>query len=425
MFISPSDTIFVYMSAFTLPFLVAKKFFGLKQRDISVSPETEYSGQYGDLRNADPNASYTYHMGPFESFLNTLGFRTKFDTQKESLALASNAYQADVTQKQYDEAYDSPVAQADRMRQAGLNPDLLGTSGVQSAAAMTSEDNPQAAVSEPDFMASPGNFAGFIMTSLTTAVGLAKDFKSLQSINLANESQSIGNAEGLLNLAFDAILNYTPAIRDLDIGDETNPDGSVNSLPFDPAYIQNRIATDYKGAMSKKQYQSFMANVSNMIDGLPVEKELYKQWRERAEHRRGYFRETTRPDYSESDEIIYGVSQMLSDLAYKSEKLGLENDVDEQNVRTEHLTNQMEYEKAIDPELQAESENASNRYNVQNKDTAILLESSLNEIMHYLKQKSESGNRLASIALAIISLGRLMNVSMTSGPKGASFGFGM
>lgn len=395
-------------------------FGGPKPNDNSytVSPDTVYSGQYGDLRNADPYANFTYKMGPFEKFLQSLGFRTKFDSQREQMALASQAYQADVAQKAYDEAYDSPEAQAARMRQAGLNPDLQGTSGVQSAAAMQSEDNPAAMVAEPDTLGTPEGFAEFIMTSLTTAVGLSKDFMSLKGLSLANEGASIGNSSDLLNLAFDSILNYTPAIRDLDLA-TVGEDGVVN-FELDPTSIENRIATDYKGAISKKQYRRFMSTVRNMVDSLPVEREQYRQWRERVENRRGYMREVTRPDYSESDEIMYGISQILSGLAFDAYEKGLHNDVKEQDVRSEHLSNEMDYEQQFDGSLAADAVNSGNALTVNTNRTRNLLQGALGEIMSYLKKQSERGNRLASIALSIISLGSLMNVSV--GPSGASIG---
>lgn len=393
-------------------------FGGPKPSDNSftVSPDTVYDGSYGNLRNADPYANFTYKMGPFEKFLQNLGFRTKFDKQREEMALASQAYQADITQKQYDEAYDSPNAQADRMRQAGLNPDLQGTSGVQSAAAMSSEDNPAAMVAEPDTLGTPEGFAEFIMSSITTAVGLSKEFMSLKGLSLANEGAAIGNSSNLLNLAFDSILNYTPSIRDLDL--ETT-DGVV-SWRDDPTSILNRISSDYKGAMSKRQYRRFMSTVSNMIDSLPVEKEQYRQWRERVENRREYFRSYTRPDYSESDEVLYGISQILSNTAFKAYEKGLNNDVSEQDVRSERLNNELSYQETLDGSLSASAENSGNALSVSTNRVRKLLQDSLNDITSFLKEQSKRGNRLASIALSIISLGSLMNVNV--GPSGASIG---
>lgn len=395
-------------------------FGGPKPNDNSytVSPDKVYEGQYGNLQNSDPYANFTYKMGPFEKFLQSLGFRTKFDSQREQLALASQAFQADVAQKAYDEAYDSPVAQADRMRQAGLNPDLQGTSGVQSSAAMQSEDNPAALVAEPDTLGTPEGFAEFIMTSLTSAIGLSKDFMSLKGLSLANEGASIGNSSNLMNLAFDAILNYTPKIADLNL--ETIGEDGVVKFEFDPSSIENRIATDYKGSMSKRQYRQFMSTVSNMIDGLPVNKEQYKQWRERLEERRGFFREFGRPDQSESDEVMLGISQILSGLAFDAYEKGLHNDVNEQEVRSEHLKNEMDYEQEFDGSLAASAVNSGYALTVNTNRTRNLLQNALGDIMHYLKSQSEKGNRFASIALSIISLGSLLNVSV--GSSGASLG---
>ena len=409
MFIFPSDTIFVkFMSR-----IIENTRFDSDTSNQITHEGDSYSGQYGALRSADPYGSFSYKIGPFEDFFRSLGFRTAYDKYAEQMALASKAYQADVSQKEYDEAYNSPVAQAARMRQAGLNPDLQGTSGVEAASVMSSEDNPLSDVPGPDFGSGdatrdPMAFANMIMSALTMSVGFAKDTASLQQLGIANANGQIGNAENILKLAYDTILNFTPSVRELDMSD--------GNVVFDPTDLMPRVLSHYSGVMSKKQFKQFYSAVSNMISSLPVEKEQYKQWRERAEARKGYFIGTN-TNYSESDELMLGIGHELGELGSEIEKMQYRNAKSEEELRSIEISNDKAYANSIDPKLRAESENSSYEYNTLQKEASSKVEASMNRIMDFLEQKANNGNHLASIALAILGAFRLMSVSNVSLPS--------
>lgn len=66
-----------------------------------------------------------YKMGLVEGFLHDkLGFRTGYDTYNENMDNASAAWLAQQENNVYEEQYNSAEAQAQRMRDAGLNPDI-------------------------------------------------------------------------------------------------------------------------------------------------------------------------------------------------------------------------------------------------------------------------------------------------------------
>lgn len=66
-----------------------------------------------------------YKMGSVETFLHdTLGFRTGYDKYNEQMDNAMKEWETQNQSLAYEEQYNSPEAQAERMRQAGLNPDL-------------------------------------------------------------------------------------------------------------------------------------------------------------------------------------------------------------------------------------------------------------------------------------------------------------
>lgn len=66
-----------------------------------------------------------YKMGSMESFLHdTLGFRTGVDQYNEQMDNAASEWAAQNQSLEYEEQYNSAAAEAARMREAGLNPDL-------------------------------------------------------------------------------------------------------------------------------------------------------------------------------------------------------------------------------------------------------------------------------------------------------------
>lgn len=375
-----------------------------------------YSGDpYSDLRNADPYANFDYNIGPFEDFFRHLGFRTSYDKYREQMQLASNAYQADVSQKQYDEAYNSPAAQAARMRAAGLNPDLLGTGDVESASTMSSEDNPLADVpgadvGSGDATRDPMAFGNMILSAISMAFGFSKDIGAINQIRLANETGQVSIAQDLMKLAKETIINYSPAVKEIDSTDN-------GLVVYDPTSLVNRVADRYKGVLSKRRYRQFVDDLTNMIDSLGVEAEQYKLGSERIDSRKGYFLKRGDSNYSESDEVMYGIGMELGHLSGEIERLKYQNEKSSAQLESEKISNEMEYQQALDPSAVAESENASARYNTIQKQAQGKIEASFNRIMDYLEKKSERGNHLASVALSILGAFRLMSVSSIPTPS--------
>lgn len=106
MFISPSHLNFSFMQEY------------LKQKNREFLADTQgLTGGYRDLYLANPWATMTAEGG-------FLGIGRRRDQQQLDIKAAE--YDANLAQQMYQEQYNSPEAQAERLKAAGINPDLAG-----------------------------------------------------------------------------------------------------------------------------------------------------------------------------------------------------------------------------------------------------------------------------------------------------------
>ena len=136
----------------------------------------------------------------WDKLLNFLGFRSGYDKAQEQYNLAGAEYNAQLEQLASEEAYNSPSAQAARMRAAGLNPDLLGVSGEPAS----EFDNQQ---QSPDISASTdinpldviGDIGSGVLSAISGTVGIMSDFNMLKRARIAVDSDDLDFADRMLD----------------------------------------------------------------------------------------------------------------------------------------------------------------------------------------------------------------------------------
>ena len=150
---------------------------------------------YDDLYQANPYRNLTYHKSAWQSLLEGLGFRTSYDTWREQAEVNSAEYDARIMEMMKANEYNSPTAEAARMRQAGLNPDLLGTADVEPAAEQAPDPNGMEPNVADDFNA----FGETLSTIFSRALVVCKDFKALDQMNAVIDAQNIDNARNMIS----------------------------------------------------------------------------------------------------------------------------------------------------------------------------------------------------------------------------------
>lgn len=201
-------------------------------------------GNWEKLVQANPWSQQQYHQTGFQKFLSKLGFRTGYDTFLESQQFGSNQYLADLMQQYYQQEFNKPLSQVEQMREAGQNPDLLGTGDVQNAPQnATDNDAVPSEVfrsQEMNDLASMGSMIQGTVNLFSGAIGSV-----FQMVNAAEDlrSKHIANGNGLVDMAKKLITDFSPTDLGLLPEDSTaTSDVTWATLPqdaFEGANVRN------------------------------------------------------------------------------------------------------------------------------------------------------------------------------------------
>lgn len=172
---------------------------------------------YKDLFYANPYYDKTAKGG-------FLGFgRAKAQAQ---IDLERDKYIANLQQKAYDEAYNSPVQAAARERAAGINPDLSGLGDSGSAA--TPSIAPQSGIEFPDSLAQASDIANLLLNFASLGFSIPQMVSNNNAMKLDNEGRMIENAAALEELVFPHTQDYE-AVDSSSSGDENELSPAVKT----------------------------------------------------------------------------------------------------------------------------------------------------------------------------------------------------
>lgn len=320
--------------------------------------------------------------------------------------------------------YNSPLAQAQRMKQAGQNPDLLGTSGVSEAGQMPETSMPEI---PDDFSSDPMAFAQGVMSIVMSGIAFAKDFQSLQSIRQTVDSQNIKNAKGYYDLALQVALNATSGLP--------SDENISNSEDSHRSYLSSR-GMEYMNTLPKRMRKSFFSAYGDVIRGIPFEKERFKSWKETVQNYHQTAIGVGSDFYSgDWDKDLGVVASELSKLADKVEKTGYENKAiyqqefnPELQAQSENMKNQASYEANQVQvgengliQQRASAESATYGEQAQSRTMSKDINSALSSIIHSMKINAQRGDIFAQGILLIFSIARLANLSGNLGKTSFSF----
>lgn len=370
--------------------------FTAKPVDSSQAP-VGYESQWMN----NPYATFDYHHTWWQKLLEGFGFRTDFNKYQESMNMNAKEYEAQLLEKAHNEEYDSAQAQAARMRAAGINPDLQG--GVDAGSSSGMEPDPSIPVAPGD---DSGVLTGFVNTVLgifTTAIGFSKDALSLAQMRNSVESGNIANSDALFNLGYNAAVRFIP--DQFPGSDDPDWMNRASDLAF----------ANMAPLLSRKQQRLFRNQLNSLYGSAPVKAEQWESWKKAAENKMSLAKVYGSEFFGDgSDEVIFEASKILSKYSDKYIR-------ESARGSAEQAENEASYQSALDPTLQADVENETNRRNVASAGIDAVLNEALGEIVNMLKDKSESGRKgsqFASVALILFSLFRMMNFSHSRGSVG-------
>lgn len=365
-----------------------------------VAPEGVDSQQW----SANPYANFDYKHTWWQKLWEGLGFRSKFDEFRDSLALNSKEYDSQLMEKAHNEQYDSALSQVERQRQAGINPDLVGNVDAGSSSGM--EPDPNAPISPgyndpaPIFKA----FADTIFSAFTGSLGLAKDAMSLFQMKNDVDAGNISKSADIVDYAMNMARQFIP---------ESYPEGDASwvNRAVDQAFDVGSMA------LSKKQQKQFRRALTSFYQSAPTQAEQWKAWNESQSGKFDYFKRTSSEFFQDgTDDVLRIITNNLMKVQDKIYKQGL-------NLESLKQQKEGEYLQSVDPSLQGQVENVTNQRNIESGQIDYYLNEALGSIVEDLRDRSESGKKghgFAQVALLVFSVLRMMNFS--SGPKGSSVG---
>lgn len=362
------------------------------------SPGSVPSGVDAQQWNANPYANFDYRHAWWQKIWEGLGFRSKFDEYRDSMAMNANEYEAQLLEKGHNEQYDSASAQAQRMRQAGLNPDLQN---VDSGGSSGMEPDPNAPI-QPGYndpVPIIQGFANTVMSAFTGAIGLAKDAMSLFQLKNDVDSGNISKSSSIVDYAMNMARQFIP---------ESYPEG-------DSGWVNRAVDQAFDvGSMvlSKKQQKQFRRALTSFYQSAPTQAEQWKAWNESQTGKFDYFKRTSSEFFQDgTDDVLRIITNNLMKVQDKIFKQGL-------NLDSMRQQNEGEYLESVDPSLQGQVENVTNQRNIESGQIDYYLNEALGSIVDDLRDRSESGRKghgFAQVALLVFSVLRMMNFSKTSG----------
>lgn len=357
--------------------------------------------------SSNPYAQFDYNHSWWQKIWEGLGFRSKFDEYRDSMALNAREYEAQLAEKAHNEEYDSPVEQNARLRAAGINPDLAGETSSGSSSPMEPDPNAPISPGYNDPVSIVQGFGNTMMTAFTSAIGLANSFVGMLGNIEDLHSKNLANHDVVVRDAMDFVLRNIPSTYSPNDGENTNVFANGYFSDLADSYLES-------GMFNKKYSKLFKKNVDNFVNSAPASAEAYKDWYDQMNNRFQYAKLHTQGDFLGNDSVLFDFIKPIARANHEFEVLMSKN-------QEKSAQNEQQYLNEIDPQTMAENENVSARASIESHDIDRILNGAVDDILSNLEHTAKSGKRgsdLASIALLVLSVLRMTNFNFSSGHVG-------
>lgn len=196
-----------------------------------------------------------YKMGVIENWLHNMGFKTGYDTYHMEMDNNANAWETQNQSAAYEENYNSAEAEAQRMRNAGLNPDI-DPSTVQPGMAteMTEPETtiPTKGQTDIDYFQQVGSFAANLGATLIDMYTGGVSAKAA----LTGAKVALGRYESDRDIAEDEYIKNA-ALEEL------------QTIGSDEEYENGAYIARMKG-LTGKRYEKFSRYYDEILKGIPA-----------------------------------------------------------------------------------------------------------------------------------------------------------
>lgn len=302
-----------------------------------------------------------------------------FDLLMQSL---QNDYQIGLLQ--YENEYNSASEQAKRMREAGLNPDLLGTSGERSSDSGQNVGTPGTILNEG---LQSQRFTSQLFDAFTATQNFISSYSQFQGTKTASDAMRIDNASSMNNLALEYVIDKLEprSFKDGKLADDKRFD-IINSAPS--------FAKSF--GLTKSQARHFQKSVASKVDSPDFIRGWYGAMNQGSEERLGFLTNTTGPLYSDMDEVM----RVLLDEAVN---LMVERDKSSYRAETSRNVYDSKFYDSANPYLAGKNFNIQNDYDYKRTYNQSGYISRRHNTVKKMKKLYDQGNQAAGIYLGLLS----------------------
>ena len=395
---------------------IANSFFGLASENRLVDTgqsSVQGYGRYQDLLDANPYRNLTYNQSGWQKFLGSLGFRTKYDDFIEQAQINANEYDASVASLMQQNEFNSPSAEAQRMRDAGLNPDLQGIGDVAESASPAEDPNGMnlSATDEGSNLKLVASVGSTLMDIIPGIMSFATNLSQLKGVRLENDAKELAFGNSAIDSAtkfFSEQITpemYRDAFAKGDFGE------ILNASQKDSDYLSSLLLSSPR---ARKKYKLLYGQHSR---SLAAKMQAYQSYEEFEKHRGEILKTRSSQFFNDDDSVQMELIQSILGPYERYQKrineinekiANLRSPELEQGLVNTQLSNQQLYENEIDPVAQASAENAANTAQEQQNEIMTATNELFAEIM---KNLQVSDSWWSKIGMALIGIARAQLLS--------------
>lgn len=377
--------------------------YGTGEIQSNLAPVKSGNQMYDALFNANPYNNLTYNRSGWQDFLSSLGFRTDFDRWKEEQQVNKNEYDAQVASIMQQNKFNSPEEMASRMRDAGLNPDLLGTNGVAESASPVQDVNGMSPNSADDFE-KVQQFGGAILNLCQVGFGLAKDLMTFKQMSNALNDQDFDLAKKFMTFANDYVIQNAPP-------EPFNNEKSFRE--YTDKMINNLVNIGYDFTRTRRQRKLWAEVVNPKFYNSETFKNITSNWLKSGQNMQEIsrldkpFSFRNRQPWSAFDDVSQELGRFANQ-AYKAMK----------RSQTMQESYNADYYQTLNPIENAKAQNEVAMQTWQSANIDRLMNQTMQKIVNKLSRDAQGGDMLASGLLLAMQIFRMSRFSF--GSKGWS-----
>lgn len=277
---------------------------------LGPAPSTGDS-MYDSLYQANPYRNLTYNKSWWQNLLESMGFRTGYDTWREQAEVNSREYDARIAELMQQNQFNDPTAQAQRERAAGINPDLLGIGDVAEAASQAPDPNGMQVNPSDDF----SQFGDTFMSVLGKTITLYKDFKGLSELDNLIEAGDLENVKRMYD-SIDAFIENK--FHESDFVSRSAYDKAIGRVKSE---LEADLAGDYESSnayrngIRKSDWSRWTQNAGERLDSLMGDTKAFEAFAKAGNARISATQSFMNPNYLKTDEqydAMIGITPIIS-----------------------------------------------------------------------------------------------------------------